>query len=93
MAREQGFEQILPSSVRTGNVPIPETKIQKVQSTPIVAPEPIASHLLRANVHTSRSVSPDLVPDRMASRIPEPKLNGRLTPNPEHQMRVNAVGA
>ncbi|KAH7175621.1 hypothetical protein EDB81DRAFT_770438 [Dactylonectria macrodidyma] len=94
VAREQGFEQILPSSVRTGNVPIPETKIQKVQSTPIVAPEPIASHLLRANpAPTSRSVSPDLVPDRMASRIPEPNLNGRLTPNPEHQMRLSAVGA
>ncbi|KPM38389.1 Glucosamine-6-phosphate isomerase 1 [Neonectria ditissima] len=97
VAREQGFEQILPSKVRTGNVPIPETKVQKAQPTPIIAPEPITSHLLRATPvsgYTSRSVSPDLVPDRMASRIPEPSLNRRLTPNPEHQMvSVSFVGA
>ncbi|KAI5464660.1 hypothetical protein BGZ63DRAFT_401585 [Mariannaea sp. PMI_226] len=97
VARDQGFEQILPSKVRTGNVEIPETKIQKVSSPVILSPEPIASHLLRAapaSGHSSRSVSPDLVPDRMASRIPEPNLNRRLTPNPEQQMmRVNAVGA
>lgn len=97
MAIEQGFEQILPSKVRTGNAEIPETKIQKVSSPSIVSPEPITSHLLRpelASGHISRSASPDLVPDRMASRIPEPNLNRRLTPNPDQQvLRVNAVGA
>ncbi|KAF7559949.1 hypothetical protein G7046_g4198 [Stylonectria norvegica] len=87
VAREQGFEQILPSKVRTGNVAIPQTRVAKTHTSSIISPEPIASHLLRANPaageYPVRSVSPDLVPDRMASRIPEPSLNGRLTPNPE----------
>ncbi|SPJ72486.1 probable glucosamine-6-phosphate isomerase [Fusarium torulosum] len=91
VAREQGFEQILPSKVRTGNVTIPETKIQRAQSPTIIAPEPIASHLLRATPagdYTMRTPSPDLFPDRMASRIPEPNLNRRLTPNLEVQTDV-----
>ncbi|KAH7265196.1 uncharacterized protein BKA55DRAFT_636004 [Fusarium redolens] len=91
VAREQGFEQILPSKVRTGNVAIPETKIQRAQSPAIIAPEPIASHLLRATPagdYSMRTPSPDLFPDRMASRIPEPNLNRRLTPNLEVQTDV-----
>ncbi|KAM0561053.1 hypothetical protein ACHAPJ_003554 [Fusarium lateritium] len=86
VAREQGFEQILPSKVRTGNAAIPETRIQRAQSPAIIAPEPIASHLLRATPtgdYSMRTPSPDLLPDRMASRIPEPNLNRRLTPNLE----------
>lgn len=97
IAREQGFEQILPSKVRTGNVPIPETRIEKVSTPTLLHPEPLAAHLLRAKPaageYPVRSTSPDLVPDRMASRIPEPKLNGRLTPTPDQSARVNAVGA
>lgn len=91
VAREQGFEQILPSKVRTGNVAIPETKIQRAQSPTIIAPEPIASHLLRATPagdYSMRTPSPDLFPDRMASRIPEQNLNRRLTPNLEVQTDV-----
>ena len=99
VAQAQGFEQILPSRVRTGNGPVPQTKIDEVSSPTILAPQPTTSRLLRATPATEypvRSVSPELVPDRMASRIPEPALNQRLTPNPEQQslrQQPNAVGA
>ena len=89
VAREQGFEQILPSKVRTGNGPIPITKVDEVASPTILSPQPTTSRLLRASPASEypiRSVSPELVPDRMASRIPEPMLNQRLTPNPEQQL-------
>jgi glucosamine-6-phosphate deaminase len=90
VALEQGFEQILPSKVRTGNGPVLRTKVDEVTSPTILAPQPTTSRLLRATSpareYPIRSVSPDLVPDRMASRIPEPALNKRLTPNPEQQM-------
>ncbi|KAL2202994.1 glucosamine-6-phosphate deaminase [Sarocladium strictum] len=95
VALEQGFEQILPSKVRTGNGPLPKTTVEEVSSPTILAPQPTTSRLLRATPATEypvRSVSPDLVPDRMASRIPEPALNKRLTPNPEQQaFRQNNV--
>lgn len=114
MARDQGFEQILPSSIRTGpNVkavkpitaqPVPTTVVDEVSpasspSSPqspaptILAPQPTTSRFLRAsspaNEYPIRSVSPDfdLVPDRMADRMPEPGFAAmRLTPNPEAQM-------
>ncbi|CAH0016406.1 hypothetical protein V2G26_008940 [Clonostachys chloroleuca] len=88
VALAQGFEQILPSKVRTGNGVVPTTRVEKVESPTILAPQPTTSRLLRATPATEypiRSVSPDLVPDRMASRIPEPNINQRLTPNPEQQ--------
>jgi glucosamine-6-phosphate deaminase len=110
VATSQGFEQILPSSIRTGpNVksfkpisaqPIPTTVIDEVspplspkESSPtILSPQPTTSRLLRAsspaNEYPVRSVSPDfdLVPDRMADRLPDPGFaNRRLTPNPEVQ--------
>lgn len=88
VAREAGFEQILPSKVRTGNGPVPQTKVDEVASPTILAPQPTTSRLLRATPATEYpicSVSPDLIPDRMASRIPEPGLSKRLTPNPEQQ--------
>jgi glucosamine-6-phosphate deaminase len=97
VALEEGFEQILPSKVRTGNGPVPRTKVEEVTSPTILAPQPTTSRLLRATPaaeYPVRSVSPDLVPDRMASRIPEPGLNKRLTPNPEQQMlHHNAITA
>jgi glucosamine-6-phosphate deaminase len=40
---------------------------------------------------SSRSASPDLVPDRMAERIDDPTLLRRLTPNPEQQQLHNSV--
>ncbi|KKY34904.1 putative glucosamine-6-phosphate isomerase [Diaporthe ampelina] len=110
VATSQGFEQILPSSIRTGpNVksfkpisaqPVPTTVIDEVspplspkESSPtILSPQPTTSRLLRAtspaNEYPVRSVSPDfdLVPDRMADRLPDPGFaNRRLTPNPESQ--------
>ncbi|KAG9254667.1 uncharacterized protein F5Z01DRAFT_86446 [Emericellopsis atlantica] len=90
VALEQGFEQILPSKVRTGNAAsVPKTHVDEVSSPTILAPQPTTSRLLRATPATEypvRSVSPELVPDRMASRIPEPALNNRLTPNPDEQV-------
>lgn len=97
MALEEGFEQILPSKVRTGNGAVPQTRVDEVTSPTILAPQPTTSRLLRATPaaeYPVRSVSPDLVPDRMASRIPEPNLNKRLTPNPEQQvLHQNAIRA
>ncbi|KAI1343015.1 glucosamine-6-phosphate deaminase [Xylariaceae sp. FL0016] len=97
VARQQGFEQILPSSIRTGPGPIPKTVVDEVQSPTIHAPQPMTSRLLRATPATEypvRSVSPDLVPDRMADRTGVPALAKRLTPNPEQQQqRMASVGA
>ena len=57
----------------------------------------MTSRLLRATPATEypvRSVSPDLVPDRMADRVGVPDLAKRLTPNPEQQQqRIASVGA
>ncbi|KAF5026143.1 hypothetical protein F66182_1791 [Fusarium sp. NRRL 66182] len=83
VAHDQGFEQTIPCRVRTGSVAIPETKAQPAQNPASIAPEPIASHLLRASpadVYPMRAPSPDLVPDRMASRISEPNLDPKLKP-------------
>jgi len=75
VAASQGFEQILPSAVRTG----PRVNGYKpIESTPelkeepsILSPQPVTSTLLSAPAteYPLRSVSPDLVPDRMAARI------------------------
>lgn len=75
---------------------VPKTKVEMIDSAVALSPECTTSDLLRpiaANIKTMRSPSPDLIPDRMASRIPEPDLNRRLTPKPELQNRTNAVGA
>ena len=63
----------------------------------------MTSRLLRASPATEypvRSVSPDLVPDRMADRVAGGgSFARRLTPNPEQQVfrqqqnQVNAIGA
>ena len=99
VAREQGFEQILPSKIRTGPGPIPKTVIDEVQSPTILSPQPTTSRLLRATPaaeYPVRSVSPELVPDRMADRLPDPGFAAmRLTPQPEKQIlrQTNSVGA
>ncbi|KAG7047463.1 glucosamine-6-phosphate deaminase [Colletotrichum scovillei] len=117
VAREQGFEQILPSKIRTGPSPppIPITRIDEVDTPTILHPQPTTSRLLRASPATEypvrsrstspdielvfesmasrtktpseqqlRAVTPDLVTDRMAERIPgvPAAVTGRLTPNP-----------
>ena len=74
--------------MRTGpaTAPVPTTVVDEVQSPTILAPQPTTSRLLRATPATEypvRSVSPDLVPDAMISRIPDPEwemANGRATP-------------
>lgn len=108
VARQQGFEQILPSSIRTGTAALPTNLVTKMKPEPavvvdvhspptspteasptILAPKPTTSMLLRphspANEYPVRSVSPDLVPDRMADRIGIPEIARRLTPMPEQQ--------
>ncbi|EXF80518.1 glucosamine-6-phosphate isomerase [Colletotrichum fioriniae PJ7] len=122
VAREQGFEQILPSKIRTGPSPppIPITRIDEVDTPTILHPQPTTSRLLRASPATEypvrsrstspdielvfesmasrtkspseqqlRAVTPDLVTDRMAERIPgvPAAVTGRLTPNPEKQQQ------
>jgi len=76
VAASQGFEQILPSAVRTG--PRPTTLQNHVDPTPevkekpsILAPQPTTSTLLAAPAteYPLRSHSPDLIPDRMGARI------------------------
>lgn len=73
VAASQGFEQILPSTVRTG-----PRKAGKVELAPagkeepsILAPQPVTSTLLGAPAteYPLRSHTPELVPDRMGSRI------------------------
>ncbi|KAJ0283535.1 hypothetical protein COL940_003996 [Colletotrichum noveboracense] len=114
VAKAEGFEQILPSKIRTGPGPIPVTVVDEVSTPTIHHPQPTTSRLLRASPATEypvrsvspdielvfesmesrtkspseqqlRAVTPDLVTDRMANRIPEPALARRLTPNPEQQ--------
>lgn len=99
VARAQGFEQILPSKMRTGSYKstplVPFTVITNgeadADSPTILAPQPTTSRLLRVTSPAaeypvrshSRSASPDLVPDRMASRIHDGSVPmRRLTPAP-----------
>ncbi|KAG7113826.1 hypothetical protein HYQ44_008528 [Verticillium longisporum] len=111
VARERGYEQVLPAELRVhpASPTSPASSgrdsvvvVDAVQSPTVLRPQLVTPALLRANSPALdpnvRAVSPDLdlVPDRMASRIPEPALTRRLTPNPEQQMpglRMNAVGA
>ncbi|KAK6064142.1 glucosamine-6-phosphate deaminase [Seiridium cupressi] len=108
VAAQQGFEQILPSTIRTGPTPIPKPVVDirappsppspTVPSPTILAPQPTTSRFLRprspANEYPVSSVSPDLVPDRMADRVGVPALSTRLTPRPEQQQqRLGSVGA
>jgi len=76
VAFSQGFEQILPSAVRTG--PRPEGTKQHIDPVPemkeepsILSPQPLTSTLLAAPAteFPLRSHSPDLIPENMRSRI------------------------
>jgi glucosamine-6-phosphate deaminase len=75
VAASQGFEQILPSTVRTGPKPLAAKRIElapEVKEEPsIFAPQPLTSQLLSAPAteYPLRSHSPDLVLDRMGSRV------------------------
>ncbi len=65
VVRAEGFEQILPSKVRTGPAAVPMTIVTDEFPAPtIVSPQPTTSRLLRATPATeypvrSRSPSPD----------------------------------
>jgi glucosamine-6-phosphate deaminase len=121
VARTQGFQQILPSEVRTGPAPVPTTIVTDEFPAPTIhSPQPTTSRLLRATPATeyplrsrspspdfsarhllatpeteytqdteytldSRSGTPDFMPDSMASRIGDPSLLRRTTPNPEQR--------
>ncbi|KAB8301985.1 hypothetical protein EYC80_005439 [Monilinia laxa] len=76
VAAAQGFEQILPSAARTGPkrttplTPMPQSLIKEKPT--IVSPQPLTSTLLAApatEYPVRRSHTPELVPDRMGSRI------------------------
>lgn len=101
VANQQGFEQILPSKLRTGPG-VPKTVVNgpdsptspTVESPTILAPQPITTQLLRASPATEypvRAVSPDLIPDRMADRVGMPSITRRLTPQPEQQRIAQPV--
>ncbi|KAH6842890.1 hypothetical protein B0I37DRAFT_206270 [Chaetomium sp. MPI-CAGE-AT-0009] len=124
VARTQGFQQILPSKVRTGPATVPTTIVTDEFPAPTIhSPQPTTSRLLRATPATeyplrsrspspdriprhllatpeteytqnteytldSRSGTPDFMPDSMASRIGDPSLLRRATPNPEQQRQL-----
>ena len=74
VAASQGFEQILPSTVRTGPRPVtkPLKPTPEVKQEPsILSPQPLTSTLLAAPAteYPVRSHTPELIPDRMGSRI------------------------
>lgn len=76
VASSQGFEQILPSTVRTGPRTAEKQHIEPVpevngEAPSILSPKPTTSTLLSAPAteYPVRSHTPELVPDRMGSRI------------------------
>jgi len=74
VASSQGFEQILPSKVRTGPRPVTkplEPLVEEKQEPSILSPQPLTSTLLAAPAteYPIRSITPELIPDRMGSRI------------------------
>ncbi|KAK4232556.1 glucosamine-6-phosphate isomerase 1 [Podospora fimiseda] len=97
VARAEGFDQILPSNIRTDSnlklVPA-AVVVNGVHTPPCTSPQSTASHhlLLPPSTPTtctsrSRSPSPDFTNDRMGSRIGDPAFTRRLTPAPEQQSR------
>ncbi|KAI9741563.1 MAG: Glucosamine-6-phosphate isomerase 1 [Claussenomyces sp. TS43310] len=78
VAASQGFEQILPSAARTGNRPrtqhLPDANVEDPISPAIQHPKPLTSTLLHAPAteYPVRSITPELIPDSMASRISPP---------------------
>ncbi|KAF5877999.1 putative glucosamine-6-phosphate isomerase protein [Botrytis fragariae] len=76
VAADEGFEQILPSAARTGpkrTVPLAPMAESLVKETPTIkSPQPLTSTFLAApatEYPIRRSITPDLIPDRMGSRI------------------------
>lgn len=81
VASSQGFEQILPSAVRTGTRKITrvntfgdeveDARDEELRSPTIQHPKPTTSTLLKAPAteYPVRSITPELVPDSMSSRL------------------------
>ncbi len=71
MVRAEGFEQILPSKVRTGPATVPTTIVTaEFPPATIISPQPTTTRLLRATPATeyplrSRSPSPDPLSRRL----------------------------
>ncbi|TKA76466.1 Glucosamine-6-phosphate isomerase 1 [Cryomyces minteri] len=72
VAAMMGFEQILPSEARTGAKR--DSVIEQLSSP--AEPEPNKDFLLAPRPKVSRSVTPELIPDRMASRLSEDSAIG-----------------
>lgn len=84
VAASQGFEQILPSAIRTGTrrksiQPSPEIETT-VSSPTIQHPQPTTSRYLNAPAteYPIRSTTPELVVDNMASRLVKTPVNGQV---------------
>lgn len=80
VASDEGFEQILPSAARTGPRPLmvkavaaapPKDEEEVVHSPSLAYPTPLTSTLLKAPAteYPLRSITPELVPDSMGSRL------------------------
>jgi len=96
VAASQGFEQILPSAVRTGTRTKPlETKAGEKDEPTILSPQPLTSTLLAAPAteYPVRSHTPELVPDNMASRISDFTTQAEELPIDRMGSRVESVGA
>jgi glucosamine-6-phosphate deaminase len=97
VAASQGFEQILPSAIRTGTrtkALQPEKDVQEVVSSPtIMQPQPTTSRYLKApspaTEYPVRSTTPELVVDNMASRLKSTPVSEA----PKFTQMGNAVGA
>ncbi|KAJ9645890.1 Glucosamine-6-phosphate isomerase (Glucosamine-6-phosphate deaminase) (GNPDA) (GlcN6P deaminase) [Coniosporium apollinis] len=72
VATELGFEQMLPCEAHTSAKR--QSIVEELQSPK--SNRPSQNQLLAPKPEISRSVTPDLVPDRMASRIDEGALKG-----------------
>jgi glucosamine-6-phosphate deaminase len=97
VAASQGFEQILPSAIRTGTrtkAMAPKTEVEASVSSPtIMSPQPTTSRYLKApspaTEYPVRSTTPELVVDNMASRLKSTPLSETKFA----QQMGNAVGA
>jgi len=83
VAASQGFEQILPSAIRTGTRRKsiqPSLEIETIVSSPTIQhPQPTTSRYLHAPAteYPIRSTTPELVVDNMASRLVKTPVNGQ----------------
>jgi glucosamine-6-phosphate deaminase len=98
VAASQGFQQILPSAIRTGarrKSIQPSPEIETTVSSPTIQhPQPTTSRYLNAPAteYPIRSTTPELVVDNMASRLVKTPVNGQVGETKFAHVG-NAVGA